>query len=60
MERTNQVSYIAIISLMIILLQSSAEAAFLTGGIPYGIMIVTLFIFVRYEDDDNDNENTSY
>lgn len=60
MERTNQVSYIAIISLMIILLQSSSEAAFLTGGIPYGIMIVTLFIFVRYEDEDNDNENTSY
>ena len=56
--KTNGVSYIAIMSLMIILLQSSSETAFLVGSIPYGVMLVTLFIFVRYKDEAD--ENTSY
>ena len=49
MNNTNPVSYMAISALLVILLQSSAEASFVTGGIPYNIMLVTLFIFARFD-----------
>lgn len=52
MKSTNRVSYIAICALLIFLLQSSTEAGVLVGMIPYYIMVVTLFMFARYNEDD--------
>lgn len=66
MNNTNPVSYMAISALLVILLQSSAEASFVTGGIPYNIMLVTLFIFARFdfksieEGQAGKNEATAY
>lgn len=58
LNKTNKVSYIAIASLFVIFLQSSSESAFLVGSIPYAVMLVTLFIFVKFEGEKN--EITSY
>lgn len=57
MGNTNKVSYMAIVSLMIVLIQTSSEAAFLVGIIPYNIMLSTLFIFVRFKNEYIENES---
>ncbi len=59
MKNTNKVSAVAIYALMAILIQSSSEAAFLIGTIPYNIMVVTLFIFVRYKQAVVDENSPS-
>ncbi len=54
MKNTNRVSYVAICSLLGLLLHSAAESAFLIGTLPYGIMVVTLFILARYGAEEKE------
>ena len=51
-ENPNSISYIAICAVLVLLLHSSAEAAFLIGSIPYGVMTTTLFVLVRCREED--------
>ena len=53
----NKVSYVAVCALIVLIVYSSFEAAFFLGTIPYGIMVVTLFVFSRYEEADYESSS---
>lgn len=51
-KNTNSMSYIAICSILVFIIHSSAESAFLIGSIPYGIMTATIFLLMSCKKED--------
>ena len=50
----NRTSYMAVCGILAVLLHSSAEAGFVVGAVPYSIGLITLLIYIRFEEEEHE------